>query len=72
VSYKSAKVPEDLEVNRQELNRELLLFIREEMLASNNQEVQNLAKEIFDTDDGKAIMEDYLRQKYKKHEFKLI
>jgi hypothetical protein len=30
------------------------------MLASNNQEVQNLAREIFDTDEGKKIMEEFL------------
>jgi hypothetical protein len=62
-------VPEELAVKRQELSRETLLFIRDEMVSSTNQEVQNLAKEIFDTDEGKAIMEEYFEQK--NRQFKL-
>jgi hypothetical protein len=61
-----------MENHRQVLNRELLLFIREEMLASSNQEVQNLAKEIFDTEEGKQIMEEYLAQKNRNKGINLI
>jgi hypothetical protein len=47
------------------MDRDLLSHIRDDMLASNNQEVQNLAREIFDTDEGKKIIEEYLAMKKK-------
>lgn len=47
------------------LDRDLLTHIRDDMLASNNQEVQNLAREIFDTDEGKKIIEEFLAMKKK-------
>jgi hypothetical protein len=34
-------------------------------MSSNNQEIQNLAKEIFDTEEGKEIMKEFLKQKIK-------
>jgi hypothetical protein len=66
VTFRSQKIDDDVANKKQELDRELLSFIREELLASNNQEVQNLAKEIFDTEEGKQIMEEYLNRKTKQ------
>jgi hypothetical protein len=66
VTFRSQKIDDDVANKKQELDRELLGFIREELLASNNQEVQNLAKEIFDTEEGKQIMEEYLNRKIKQ------
>jgi hypothetical protein len=40
------------------------------MLASNNEEVQNLAREIFDTEEGKKITEEFLAMR-KKNKFSL-
>jgi hypothetical protein len=42
-----------------------LTHIRDDMLASNNQEVQNLARDIFDTEEGKKIVEEFLAMKKK-------
>jgi hypothetical protein len=52
-------------IDKQTFDRELLGHIRDDMLASNNHEVQNLAREIFDTENGKQIIEEYLAMKKK-------
>jgi large subunit ribosomal protein L41 len=72
VSWGTEKLEDDAYIKYQGMNRELLMnTIKEQLKTSNDPQIQKLYNEIFETDVGKQIVEEYLEKLNKKTKLRI-
>jgi large subunit ribosomal protein L41 len=72
VSWGTEKLEADAYVMYEGMNRELLMStIKDQLKASNDSEIQKLYNEIFETEEGQKIVEEYLEKLNKKTKLKI-
>jgi large subunit ribosomal protein L41 len=72
VSYGTEKLEDDAYTTYAGMNRDLLVStIKDQLKASSDPEVQKLYAEIFETEEGQKIVEEYLDKLNKKHRLRI-
>ena len=73
VSFKNELIPEEFSNKLESFNRDYLMkTVKTQLMQSNDEKVRELAKEIFDTEEGKEIIEEYFKKKERKTSLRLV
>ncbi len=71
VSYHTEKIPEE-ESRKYDLDREYLMgYVKDQLILSRDPNVRGLSQEIFETEEGKMIVEEFLERNKKMRKLKI-
>lgn len=71
VTFRTEKVTDDEIVKLEKVDQELLMQFKEELSKSEDEELVNLGKEIFESEFGQKVVEEYLESLNKKSKLKI-
>jgi large subunit ribosomal protein L41 len=73
VTYKTTSKPQDYQTIHHILNNDYMInIIKPQLYSSNSEDIRNMAKEIFETEEGKKIMEEYFAKQNKKSKLRIV
>jgi len=73
VSYKNELMPEEFSNKLEMFNRDYLMKnVKSQLMQSGDEKVRELAKEIFETEEGKEIIDEYFKKKERKTKLRVV